>query len=239
MTRTALVTGATRGIGAAIAHQLTDVGVKVFGIGRNEPSAPFAGDFFRCDLRDAAQRAKALSQIAERDSIDIVVNNVGAARIEDTGSVTHDALDEMWSVNVEASVDAIQAFLPRMKKQEWGRIINIASGALLGKPGRAGYSATKAALVGLSRTMAIDLASSGITVNVVSPGQIQTELWSLNNRMDDPRTQANLAGIPSKRVGRPEEVAAAVAFFASEQASYVTGQLLYVCGGLTVGKSPM
>ena len=239
MSRTALVTGATRGIGAAITAALTAAGTKVVGLARHEPTGAFPGEFVFCDLNDPAQRATTFAQLAKRDDIDIVINNVGAARIEPTGSVTKDALDEMWAVNVQAATDVIQALLPRMTKQYWGRIINIASGALLGKPGRAGYSATKAALVGLSRTLAIDLAPSGITVNVVSPGQIRTELFLANNPLNDPRTKANLAGIPAKRVGEPAEVAAAVAFFASEQASYVTGQLLYVCGGLTVGKSPI
>ncbi|MEP9355443.1 SDR family oxidoreductase [Xanthobacter sp. KR7-65] len=237
MARTALVTGATRGIGAAIARNLAASGLEVVGIARNTP-AWFDGAFYECDLHDAAQRAATFAAIADRHGIDIVINNVGAARIEPTGSITKDALDEMWSVNVEATIEAIQAFLPRMRQQSWGRIVNIASGAILGKPGRGGYSATKAALIGLSRTMAIDLAAFGITVNVVSPGQIRTELFLANNPLDDPRTKANLSSIPSRRVGEPDEVASAVVFFASEAASYVTGQLLYVCGGLTVGKMP-
>jgi NAD(P)-dependent dehydrogenase (short-subunit alcohol dehydrogenase family) len=110
---------------------------------------------------------------------------------------------------------------------------------MLGKAGRIGYAATKAALVGYSRTAALELAADGITVNVVSPGQIRTDLFLSNNRLEDPATKARLASIPFKRIGEPEEVAAAIAFFASAEAAYITGQVLHVCGGLTVGKAAL
>lgn len=239
MSRAVLVTGATRGIGRATAQLLAESGFEVVGIGRREPAEAFPGHFIACDLLDRQQRARALAQIGDRHAIDVVINNVGTARVQDTGAVTHDALEEMWGLNVVASIDVAQAFLPRMKEQSWGRIINIASGAVLGKPGRVGYAATKAALIGFTRTMAIDLAPFGITANVIAPGQIETELFRSNNPADDFRTQKNLAGIPAQRLGDPREVAAAIRFFASDEASYVTGQTLYVCGGLTVGKSPI
>ncbi len=233
-----VLTGATRGIGAATASLLSDQGWHVIGIARNKPDE-FEGSFYKCDIQDRAQREKVFKAIATSHSVQAVINNVGAARIQDTGEVTHDALDEMWQVNFEASVDLVQKFLPSMKDRKWGRIISIASGAILGKPGRVGYAATKAALLGMTRTMAIDLAEDGITANVVAPGQIETELFLANNPPDDPRTIKNLQGIPSKRLGKPEEVAHAIAFFLSKEAGYVTGQTLYVCGGLTVGKSPI
>lgn len=236
--RTALVTGATQGIGAAIVDRLRAKGWRVVGIARRAPDA-FDGAFYACDVGDAGDLAATLERIRAEQSVDAVVNNVGAAVIQETGQVTEAALEEMWRVNVRAAVDATQCFLPGMRARGWGRIVNLASGAVLGKPGRVGYAATKAALIGMTRTMAIDLAAEGVTANVVAPGQIETELFLANNPKDDPRTITNLAGIPAKRLGEPREVAEAVAFFLSDAASYVTGQTLYVCGGLTVGKSPI
>lgn len=128
-----------------------------------------------------------------------------------------------------------QAVVPQMKAMRHGRIVNIASRAALGKPLRSVYSATKAAMLGLTRTWALELAPYGITVNCIGPGPIATDLFRAANPPDSPQTQAILATVPAGRLGEPEEIAHAVSFFAHRHAAFTTGQVLYVCGGMTVG----
>lgn len=234
----ALVTGATRGIGAAIVSRLISDGFEVVGIARCEPDS-FNGDFYRCDLSDLNQSQETFAEISRKHDISVVVNNVGAVAVEPVGSITPAAMDNQWRVNVEAAVIAVQAVLPAMKESRFGRVVNVASGAILGKMGRTGYSASKAALLGLTRTMAMELGEHGITVNCVAPGQVLTELWAANNNPESPKTKAMIESIPLRRLGSGDDVAGAVSFFASDSAAYVTGQTLFVCGGLTVGRNPI
>ena len=128
-----------------------------------------------------------------------------------------------------------QACLAGMRARRWGRIVNLGSRAALGKEGRTGYAATKAGILGLTRTWALELARDGITVNAVAPGPIATEMFAAHNPPGAAATEAIIGQIPVGRVGRPEEVAAAIAYFLREDAGFVTGQTLYVCGGLSVG----
>jgi len=128
--------------------------------------------------------------------------------------------------------------LPRLRESACGRIVNIGSRAALGKIGRVGYSATKAALTGLTRSMALELAPHGITVNCIAPGPIETEFFTGVNDPSSPATRALTEAVPLGRLGRPEEVAGVVLFFISAEAGFITGQTLYVCGGLTIGATP-
>lgn len=234
--RTALVTGATRGIGRAIAAQLRARGVRVVGIARQRAEAP-VDELHLCDLGDAAATREVLAGLCARQGFDILVNNAGAVAVEPAGSITEEGLQRQWRVNVGAAVDAIQAVLPGMRERRWGRVVSIASGAVLGKAGRSGYSATKAALLGMTRTLAMELGEHGITVNCIAPGQIHTEMWAANNDPASAKTRAMVESIPLRRLGQPEDVAGTAAFLVSDDAAYVTGQTLYVCGGLTVGRS--
>ena len=236
MSKVALVTGATRGIGAAIAKQLARDGFDVVGIAR-KAGADFPGTFYECDLDDSKKSQEVLTEICKKHEVSVVVNNVGAVKVQNAGDITAEALTQQWRVNVEGSVIAIQAALPAMKTLGFGRVINISSGAFLGKAGRTGYAASKAALIGLTRTLAIELGPLGITVNCVAPGQIATETWAANNDPESPKTKAMIETIPRRRLGKVEDVAGAVGYLASDAAEYVTGQTLFVCGGLTVGKS--
>ncbi|VVE23076.1 SDR family oxidoreductase [Pandoraea anhela] len=235
MPKRAVITGATRGIGAAIADRLTRGGFEIVGIARETPQH-FAGTFFRCDLDDPVETEATFAEVRAMEGISVLVNNAGAVEAQPVGSITVPALDHQWRVNVEASIIGIQALLPGLIANGNGRVINIASGAMLGKPGRTGYAASKAAIVGMTRTLAIELGQHGITVNCVAPGQILTTLWAANNQPDSPKTREMIRSIPMGRLGSVEDVAAAVDFFASEAAAYITGQTLFVCGGLTVGK---
>ena len=126
-----------------------------------------------------------------------------------------------------------------MKAAGKGRIVTISSRAALGKELRTAYSATKAGVIGLTRTWALELAPHGITVNAIGPGPIETELFKSANPHNSPRTQAIIRGVPVQRLGQPEDIAHAADFFLSDGASFVTGQVLYVCGGMTVGVAPI
>src|SRR4051794_33118165 len=159
--------------------------------------------------------------------------------MEPVGKITTAALLRQFELNVVATVAVTQACLPGMQAQGWGRVVNVSSQAALGKEGRSGYATTKAGLIGLTRTWALELARDGITVNAVAPGPIGTELFDQHNPPGAPRTRAILEQIPVGRIGRPDEAAAAIAFFLSEEGAFVTGQTLYVCGGLSVGRATL
>ena len=141
------------------------------------------------------------------------------------------------SLNSRTALQCVQAVLPAMRKRRYGRIVSITSRAVLGKELRTAYSASKGALAAMTRTWALELASEGITVNSVAPGPILTEAFTRNNPPDSERTRAIIDGVPVGRLGTAEDVANAVSFFLDENSGFVTGQTLYVCGGLTVGLS--
>ena len=236
-TRTVLVTGASRGIGLATARMLGGKGYRVIGMARNPPASPFPGEFHAVDLADAQALERVLATVSGQGGVDALVNNVGTARMEVLGQITAEALLHQFELNILATVAVTQACVAGMRARGWGRIVNISSRAALGKEGRSGYAATKAGVLGLTRTWALELASDGITVNAVAPGPIGTEMFEAHNPPAAPATRALIEQIPVGRIGRPEEVAAAIAFFLSEEAGFVTGQTLYVCGGLSVGRA--
>jgi NAD(P)-dependent dehydrogenase (short-subunit alcohol dehydrogenase family) len=141
------------------------------------------------------------------------------------------------NVNVAAAIICVQALLPTMQAAHFGRIVNIASRAALGKEERTAYAATKAGVLGMTRTWALELAQFGITVNAIAPGPIATELFTSGNPPGAPKTIKIIESIPVKRMGQPEDIAHAAAYLMDERASFITGQTLYVCGGITVGLS--
>ena len=145
--------------------------------------------------------------------------------------------DDVMTLNVKTVIRITQALLPGMRAAHSGRVVAISSRAALGKELRSSYAASKAALHGLMKTWALELARDGITANAVAPGSIETPLWHAANPSQDPRTQKILDSIPVGRLGQPEDIANAVAFFLDRRSGFVTGQVLYVCGGLTVGSA--
>lgn len=235
--RTAVVTGASRGIGAEVARELISQGMSVINFDRDAPAGDSPAQFVQVDLSDSVQLADVLARVTAEHEVLCLVNNAAVGGPLWLQDVSVDAFERLVNTNLRAAMLCAQAVVPSMKRAGWGRIVNLTSRAALGKEGRTIYSATKAGLIGMTKTWALELGPHGITVNAVGPGPINTELFKRSNPPDSPRTRAIVEGIPVRRIGEPEDVARAAGFFASEGASFVTGQVLFVCGGLTVGNA--
>ncbi|MGN6656778.1 MAG: SDR family oxidoreductase [Rhodanobacter sp.] len=236
--RTFLITGASKGIGRALSERLAQAGHRVVGIARQGGDAGFPGELVTLDLSDREATARTLHELAASHDFDGVVNNVALVRPDSIGNVDLDVLDATLALNLHPAVLAAQALLPGMRARGWGRIVNIASLTILGMIERSSYAAAKSAMVSFTRSWGLELARTGITVNAVSPGPTETVLFRQNNPPGSDGEQRYLASVPMDRFGKPEELAAAIAFFLSEEASFITGQTLYVDGGASIGKLP-
>ncbi len=233
-----LITGASKGIGLATAQRIANDGGEVIGIARNSASTEFPGKFFTADLASAAETEEVLKQITAEYEIDHLVNNAGKTTSSLLTETSIKEFDEILQINMRTPMQCVQACLPAMLRKGRGRIVNISSRAALGMIRRTAYAGAKSGLLGMTRTWALELGAQGVNVNAVAPGPVATELYLQNNPMT-PEARANFASrIPLKRVGTPEEIAGAVTFFLSSDADYVTGQVLYVCGGLSIGATP-
>lgn len=234
--RRALVTGGSRGIGRAIVRRLIADSVQVLNVDLQPPEQAQAGERYEAlDLADAKLACSRLAALLKAFPVTELVNNAGIVRPGTIEDATDDDLDAVVAVNLAAAVRCVQAVLPAMKAARHGRIVNVSSRAALGKPLRTVYSITKAGLHGLTRTLALEIGHHGITVNAVGPGPIATELFEKSNPPDSPATRRILESIPVRRMGQPQDVAHAVASLLDPRAGFITGQVLYVCGGMTVG----
>jgi 3-oxoacyl-[acyl-carrier protein] reductase len=238
--RTALVTGSTRGIGRAIAETLARCGASVAVVGRDAARAeevaasiPGTARGFACDVADAASVAALVGDVEQQlGAVDILVNNAGLTRDNLMLRIKDEDWDAVIDANLRGAFVAIRAATRGMMKRRWGRIINIASVVgITGNKGQANYAASKAGLIGLTKSVAKELASRNVLANVVAPGLIETDM---TNAMPAEARQAMAAAIPLERIGAPGDVAGAVAFLASDLASYITGQVLVVDGGMVM-----
>ena len=235
-----LVTGASGGIGGEIARRLHASGASVGVSGtRLEPLKALAADLgerahvLACNLSDTAAITELPKQASEAmGSVDILVNNAGITRDNLFMRMSQDEWQSVLDVNLTATMLLCKGVLRGMMKARWGRIVNISSvvGAT-GNPGQANYAASKAGMVGMSKSLAYEVASRGITVNAIAPGFIETAMTA---SLKDSQKETILSSIPSGRMGAPNEIAAAVVYLASEEAGYVTGTTLHVNGGMAM-----
>jgi NAD(P)-dependent dehydrogenase (short-subunit alcohol dehydrogenase family) len=229
-----LITGGASGIGRAIAEKGAADSWDVVVLDRQACSI---GKTFVADLSDTSDTARALNEALADGPITRLVNNVGAVFAAPLREQSLDDVDRAYALNLRCAVQCTQALLPGMSDAGFGRIVNMASRAALGKELRTAYAASKAGLIGLTRVWALELGPEGITVNAISPGPIATELFAQAN--DAERTKRISDAIPVRRMGTPADVAHTAAYLLDEHAGFVTGQTIYVCGGLTVGISPL
>ena len=236
--KTALVTGASRGVGAAIAEALVDQGFFVFGTATSEAGA----ETISANLQ--AQGRGLVLQLQDQKSVDrgfkemleqapaplVVVNNAGVTRDNLLLRMSSDEWQEVVDTNLNGAFRVTKAALRNMVKARWGRIINVGSVvARLGNPGQANYVSSKAGLEGFTRSLALEVGSRGITVNLLAPGFIETDMTAA---LSDEQTSAMLTRIPLGRMGQAKEVAAAVSFLSGGQAAYITGQTIHINGGM-------
>jgi NAD(P)-dependent dehydrogenase (short-subunit alcohol dehydrogenase family) len=234
----AVVTGASSGIGEAIAQRLLARGLTVVALQRRPPRLAHERlHHHGADLADAAATQAAADDIAATYPVRYLVNNAGANRPGLLEQATIEDLDYAYALNVRAAVILIKAFTPGMRVAKFGRIVSISSRAILGKTSRTVYAAGKAALVGITRTLCLELGADGITINAVAPGPVATELFDNGHPLGSAKRQTVIDSIPVKRVGIPEDVARAVAFLLDPDSGYITGQTLFVCGGTSVSGS--
>ena len=238
--RVALVTGSTRGIGKAIAETLAECGARVAVVGRdlakaNDVAATISPEArgFGCDLSDITAAGGLVGAVEEAfGSVDILVNNAGLTRDNIMLRLKDEDWDAVLDANLRAAFATIRAATRGMMKRRWGRIINISSVVgLVGNKGQSNYAASKAGLIGLTKAVAKEFASRNVLANAIAPGFIATDMTDAMTA----EARAALTGqIPLERLGSPKDVASMVAFLASDHASYITGQVLVIDGGMVM-----
>jgi 3-oxoacyl-[acyl-carrier protein] reductase len=229
--KTALVTGASRGIGEAIARRLGESGAKVLCAARSAVATDIPNgvavqlDIAAPDIRD---RIKAL--LEQHGNIDILVNNAGITEDDLFIRMKPEQWDRVLRTNLDSAFHISQEVAKKMIRARWGRIINITSVVgMMGNPGQVNYAASKAGIIGFTKALALEIASRNVTVNAVAPGYIQTSMTGALNDEQKAKLEERIA---ARRLGTPDDIAHAVVFLASEQASYITGTVLNVSGGL-------
>jgi NAD(P)-dependent dehydrogenase (short-subunit alcohol dehydrogenase family) len=233
---TAVVTGGSAGIGAEICRQMLDAGYSVISMARRAPDFSHPKlQSVKVDLLDARATAQACAEVAAKHEITHVIHNAGVIWPHLLADVTLNELQGLTQIHLGSAISLVQACLPSMQAQKFGRIVMMSSRGALGLQTRTAYSATKAGMIGMARTWALELAPQGITVNVVAPGPIQTDMFYDVIPAGSERERNIAKGIPVQRLGRADDVARAVMFFSNPANDFITGQTLYVCGGACIG----
>lgn len=231
--RRIVISGASRGIGFEVARILAERGHRPVGLARDTPSR-FPGESVEVDLADRGATDEAVRAVIDGGHVDGLVNNVGLVRRAMLGSVRLEDLDAVYDLNVRTALQLTQGFLNGMVERGWGRIVNMSSLVTTGWPERTSYGAAKAAMDFFARAWAGELAVTGVTVNAVAPGPTETALFRESNPPGSAGESRYLRGVPVRRFGRPEEIAAAVCFLISDEAAFITGQTVRVDGGGSV-----
>ena len=238
--KTVLITGATGGLGLSIAEIFYKKNFNMILTGTNESKLELLDSKFtintkiiKCNLTKSEEIIKMFDLIPDEfEGIDVLINNAGITKDNLFLRMKEDDWDDVLNVNLKANFSLCKMVIKNMVKKRWGRIINISSAvAKMGNAGQTNYAASKAAIEGFTRSLALEVASRGITVNAVAPGFIKTEILET---IDPEKLQAMVKNIPVGRVGDAEDIANIVSFLASDESSYITGQVLHVNGGLTL-----
>ena len=236
--KTVLITGATGGLGRSIADDFYEKKFHLILTGTNESKLDALRSKFdrntkviKCNLTKASE-INDLSEKIKPSSIDILINNAGITKDNLFLRMKDQDWDEVLNINLKANYNLCKMVIKEMVKKRWGRIINISSAvAKMGNPGQTNYAASKAAIEGFTRSLALEIASRGITVNAIAPGFIKTEIL---DSIDPSKLEEMAKNIPIGRIGEPKDIAKLVSFLASDESSYITGQVLHVNGGLTL-----
>jgi NAD(P)-dependent dehydrogenase (short-subunit alcohol dehydrogenase family) len=236
MSNVAAVTGGSAGIGKAICERLLAEGYEVVSLARRPSDIVHAKlHNIEVDLSDREATGTAVRELVQRFEVTTVVHNAGVIRPALLPEVKLDDLDALVDLHLGCAIQLVQAALPAMKQRRFGRVVLLSSRAALGLQTRTAYSATKAGMLGMARTWALELAPEGITVNVVAPGPVRTDMFYDVVEKGSEKERILAASVPVRRLGLPDDVARAVSFFVDPENSFVTGQVLYVCGGTSVG----
>ncbi len=234
--KVAVVTGGSAGIGRAICEDLLARGYEVVSLARRRTDIDHPKlHSIEVDLSDRTATGDAARELVRRFEVTTIVHNAGVIRPALLPEVKLDDLGALVELHLGCAIQLVQAALPSMRERRFGRVILLSSRAALGAQTRTSYSATKAGMLGMARTWALELAADGITVNVVAPGPIHTDMFYDVIPAGSERERQLAASIPVRRVGEPGDVARAVSFFADPDNSFITGQVLYVCGGASLG----
>ncbi len=231
-----LITGATRGIGKAIADEMTKSSMEVFAVGRNEDVLKSYKNYCVCDLAIKNELEK-LGEYIQKNKIDILINNAGEYLYAPIlGGFEYEKIEHIFKVNLEAPLYLASKAVPYMKEKNFGRIINIGSiSGVMGEAFASLYSATKSGLIGATKALALELAEYGITVNTINPGWVDTDMGNCSCEECDFSKDEIIESIPQKRFVAPNEIAGMVKYLISKDAKGVTGQSINLCAGLSVG----
>ena len=232
----AAVTGGSAGIGRAICEDLLARGYEVISLARRRTDITHPKlHSIEVDLSDRQATGQAARELMCRFEVTTVVHNAGVIRPALLADAKLDDLDALVELHLGCAIQLVKAALPAMRERRFGRVVLLSSRAALGLATRTSYSATKAGMLGMARTWALELGADGITVNVVAPGPIRTDMFYDVVEADSDKERRLAASVPVRRLGESADVARAVAFFADPANSFITGQVLYVCGGTSVG----